>query len=355
MGPYLNLHLTLGDMARATLHDAVCGGPSVEAGSEDGSEAEGRHIVLEYSSPNTNKPQHLGHIRNNLLGESVRRLWAAEGHKVTAVNLINDRGIHICKSLVAYSKFGNGETPAGAGCKGDHLVGRYYVLFEEKFQEEYTTWLESAAAQELYQEWRAAPEGGGRAIAKLKKKKPKTEAGETVGAGAVDEEAVWREFRSSTKDSFFNGASLLGGDCRRMLHEWEQGQEAHPEVHGLWRKMNGWCLEGFQETYRRLGVSFDQLDFESQTYLRGKEEVEAALQRGVLRVDPASGAVVWDIPEAIHSGEKKGKKRKKESRGVENDAGGGGGGGGGGGATKVLLRADGTSVYMTQVSRQTHP
>ena len=222
--------------------------------------ASGKTVMVEFSSPNTNKPLHLGHIRNNLLGWSVSQLLAACGHKVLKVNLVNDRGIHICKSMLAWLKCGNGETPESTGKKGDHLVGDYYVKFNDLL---------------------------------------KAEVAELVAGGMPEEEAE-------------KNAPILQ-EAQAMLLKWEQGD---PEVRALWEKMNGWVYAGFDETYRRLGISFDRIYYESQTYKDGKALVEEGLEKGVLyRRD--DGSVWCDLT----------------ADGLDE---------------KLLLRRDGTSVYMTQ-------
>ncbi len=217
-------------------------------------------VVIEFSSPNTNKPLHLGHIRNNLLGWSVSQLLAAAGERVIRVNLVNDRGIHICKSMLAWQRFGNGETPQSSGMKGDHLVGKYYVEFDKHYKQE---------------------------VAELM-------------AGGMEEDEAKK-----------NAPLML--EAQRMLKLWEDGDEA---IRRLWEQMNGWVYAGFDETYARLGVSFDKIYYESQTYLLGKELVQKGLDSGVLfRKD--DGSVWCDLTDA----------------GLDQ---------------KLLLRKDGTSVYMTQ-------
>ena len=217
-------------------------------------------VVVEYSSPNTNKPLHLGHIRNNLLGWSVSQLLAAAGCNVKKVNLVNDRGIHICKSMLAWQRYGGGETPESTGMKGDHLVGKYYVEFDKHYKEE---------------------------VKRL------TDSG-------MDEEQAKRE-------------APLMQEAQQMLKRWEEGDA---EVRALWERMNGWVYAGFDETYRRLGVGFDKVYYESQTYLLGKELVQRGLDMGVLfRKD--DGSVWCDLT----------------ADGLDQ---------------KLLLRRDGTSVYMTQ-------
>ena len=220
----------------------------------------GRTVMVEFSSPNTNKPLHLGHIRNNLLGWSVSRLLEANGHKVFKVNLVNDRGIHICKSMLAWLKTGNGETPESSGKKGDHLVGDYYVAFNNIYKEE----VERLVAEGM----------------------PKEEAEK-------------------------NAPSLK--EAQDMLLRWEQGDK---EVVDLWKKMNGWVYAGFDKTYRDLGISFDRTYYESQTYLFGKALVQKGLEMGIFETE-ADGSVWCDLT----------------ADGLDR---------------KLLLRGDGTSVYMTQ-------
>ena len=217
-------------------------------------------VMVEYSSPNTNKPLHLGHIRNNLLGYALSNIIAANGNKVVKTNIVNDRGIHICKSMLAWQKWGNGETPASSGKKGDHLIGDYYVAFDKHY---------------------------------------KAELSELMEKGLSKEEA--------------EAASPLMAEAREMLVKWEAGDK---EVRALWEQMNGWVYEGFDETYKRLGVDFDKIYYESDTYLVGKETVLGGLEKGIFyrREDES----VW----ADLTGD-----------GLDE---------------KLLLRSDGTSVYMTQ-------
>ena len=222
--------------------------------------ASGRTIMIEYSSPNTNKPLHLGHIRNNLLGYSVATILKANGHNVIKVNLVNDRGIHICKSMLAWQLYGGGETPASSGMKGDHLVGKYYVEFDKHY---------------------------------------KAEVKELVAGGMSEDEAKKK------------APVMLA--AQEMLRKWEAKD---PEVYALWETMNGWVYEGFDVTYKAMGVDFDKVYYESQTYLLGKSLVEDGLKKGVFfRKEDNS---VWiDL----------------EADGLDQ---------------KLLLRGDGTSVYMTQ-------
>ena len=230
--------------------------------------AESPLVMIEYSSPNTNKPLHLGHVRNNLLGWSVAQIAEANGNRVVKTNIVNDRGIHICKSMLAWLKWGNGETPESAGKKGDHLIGDYYVLFDKHYRAE---------------------------VKDIKER--------LIAEGVAEEEA---ETRAK------NEAPLIV-EAHDMLVKWEQND---PEVRALWRKMNEWVYAGFDETYKALGVSFDKIYYESETYLEGKEKVDEGLEKGIFYRRPDNS--VW----ADLTGE-----------GLDE---------------KLLLRSDGTSVYMTQ-------
>ena len=226
-------------------------------------------VMIEYSSPNTNKPLHLGHVRNNLLGWSLAQIMEANGNKVVKTNIVNDRGIHICKSMLAWQKWGNGETPESSGKKGDHLIGDYYVAFDKHYR------AELAALKSKYM----ADEG-------------------------LDEETAENKAKEE---------SALMKEARAMLVKWEHGDK---EVRTLWKKMNSWVYAGFDETYKALGVGFDKIYYESDTYLEGKAKVEDGLNRGLFfRKDDNS---VWaDLTK----------------EGLDQ---------------KLLLRSDGTSVYMTQ-------
>ena len=225
-------------------------------------------VMIEYSSPNTNKPLHLGHVRNNLLGWAVAQIAEANGNRVVKTNIVNDRGIHICKSMLAWQKYGNGETPQSSGKKGDHLIGDYYVAFDKHYRAE---------------------------VAALK--------AQLLEEGVNSEEAETRAKEEAP----------LMVEAREMLRKWEQGD---PEVRGLWRKMNEWVYAGFDETYKALGVSFDKIYYESDTYLEGKEKVEEGLEKGIFYRRP-DGSVWADLT----------------ADGLDE---------------KLLLRSDGTSVYMTQ-------
>lgn len=217
-------------------------------------------VMIEYSSPNTNKPLHLGHVRNNLLGNALANIVSANGNRVVKTNIVNDRGIHICKSMLAWKKYGNGETPESSGKKGDHLVGDYYVSFDKHYKEE---------------------------VARL------------MGKGMTKEEA--------------EAASPLMQETREMLVKWEAGDS---EVRALWDMMNNWVYAGFDETYRKMGVGFDKIYYESETYLEGKKKVMEGLEKGFF-FKKEDGSIWADLT----------------AEGLDH---------------KLLLRADGTSVYMTQ-------
>ena len=217
-------------------------------------------VMIEYSSPNTNKPLHLGHVRNNLLGNALANIVAANGNKVVKTNIVNDRGIHICKSMLAWLKYGNGETPESSGKKGDHLIGDYYVAFDKHY---------------------------------------KAEVAELMEKGLSKEEA--------------EAQSPLMQEAREMLRKWEAND---PEIRALWKKMNDWVYAGFDETYKMMGVSFDKIYYESETYLEGKEKVLEGLEKGFF-YRKEDGSVWADLT----------------AEGLDH---------------KLLLRADGTSVYMTQ-------
>ncbi|AFD07119.1 arginine--tRNA ligase [Solitalea canadensis] len=224
------------------------------------SASNGKKVMVEYSSPNTNKPLHLGHVRNNLLGYSVAEIIEAAGYEVIKANLVNDRGIHICKSMLAWQKFGNGETPASSGMKGDHLVGKYYVIFDKEYKKEIDILKEQGVSED-----------------DAKKQAP------------------------------------LMVETQQMLQKWEEGDT---DVINLWKMMNGWVYEGFDVTYKNLGVNFDKYYYESNTYLLGKDLIEEGLAKGVFFRKPDSS--VWiDLT----------------ADGLDE---------------KLVLRSDGTSVYMTQ-------
>ncbi len=219
-----------------------------------------KSVMVEYSSPNTNKPIHLGHIRNNLLGYSVAQIFKAAGHKVQKIQIINDRGIHICKSMIAWKKFGNGETPESTGMKGDHFVGKYYVEFDKHYRQEIKDLMDAGQSED---------------------------------------------------DSKKNASLFL--EAQEMLRKWEAGDK---EVRDLWKKMNGWVYDGFEKTYHRMGVDFDHYQYESNTYLLGKDLIEKGLNSGVF-FKKEDGSVWIDLTD----------------EGLDE---------------KLVLRSDGTAVYMTQ-------
>jgi arginyl-tRNA synthetase len=244
--------------------------------------ANGERVLVEFSSPNTNKPLHLGHIRNILIGWSVSKILKAAGFDVFNVQIINDRGIAICKSMLARKIWGAGKTPENTGIKGDFFVGGYYVLFEQKFQEEYAAWQLTPEAREVFES---------------KKKEDQSEAA----------------FFKSYKDLYFNAYSELGKQAAEMLRNWEAGEE---ETIATWSQMNQWVYAGFDHTYQLLGVHFDKLYYESETYLLGKDIVQAGIEKSVFYKE-ADGSVWIDLTD------------------VKLDK-------------KVVLRKDGTSVYITQ-------
>ena len=251
------LNLSIGDGAWLSLLKAI--DEDEHFGTKQATN-DSKLVMIEYSSPNTNKPLHLGHVRNNLLGGSLAQIMEANGHRVVKTNIVNDRGIHICKSMLAWLKYGNGETPESSGKKGDHLIGDYYVAFDKHYREE----VKQLVAQ------------------------------------GMDEEKAKQE------------APLIK-EAHEMLVKWEQGDA---EVRALWEKMNSWVYAGFDETYKKMGVGFDKIYYESQTYLKGKAKVEEGLEKGLFERHE-DGSVWADLT----------------NEGLDQ---------------KLLLRSDGTSVYMTQ-------
>ncbi len=255
---FLNLELSEG--SQVDLFAKIFNGANVADSPVFSIEEKNRTVVVEYSSPNTNKPLHLGHLRNNFLGNSVARILKANGNKVVKVQIINDRGIHICKSMVAWLKFGEGETPEIAGIKGDHLVGKYYVAFDKAYKEEIAALVADGLEKEVAE--KQAP---------------------------------------------------IFVEAQEMLLKWEAKD---PEVYALWEKMNGWVYAGFEDTYQRMGVDFDKLYYESDTYLIGRDRVMEGLEKGVF-YKKEDGSIWVDLTD----------------EGLDQ---------------KLLLRSDGTSVYMTQ-------
>lgn len=265
-------------------------------------------VMVEYSSPNTNKPLHLGHVRNNLLGYSVAEIIKASGKKVYKTQIINDRGIHICKSMLAWKQFGNGETPESTGLKGDKLVGNYYVKFEQQFQDEYSDWLKSEKGEKKYLQYKQNSE-----LERISLWKKIEKDSEISREDFFSDEKIRKEFRKNYKDAYFNNYSILGEQVKSMLRNWEDGDA---ETVSLWEKMNGWVYDGFDITYKNMGVDFDQLYYESDTYLLGKDVVAQGLEKGVF-YRKEDGSVWCDLTD----------------EGLDE---------------KIVLRSDGTAVYMTQ-------
>ncbi|HHB79361.1 MAG TPA: arginine--tRNA ligase [Saprospiraceae bacterium] len=248
-------------------------------------------VMVEFASPNTNKPLHLGHVRNILLGWSISKILKAAGKRVTTTQIVNDRGIAITKSMLAWKKYGNGATPESTGKKGDHFVGDYYVLFAQKLAEEYANWIDTDAAEKEY---------------KARKKADQSK----------------QDFFKAYKDTYFNKYSALGAEAREMLQKWEKHD---PETLELWRTMNSWVLAGFETTFETLGISIDKTYLESDTYLLGKDIVQDGLQKGVFYKND-DGSIAVDL-EDKNLGE------------------------------KIVMRSDGTSLYVTQdigLARQRH-
>jgi arginyl-tRNA synthetase len=242
----------------------------------------GKKVMVEFSSPNTNKPLHLGHIRNILLGWSCAKIFEVCGYEVIKTQIINDRGIAICKSMLAWQKYGEGKTPDSENIKGDHFVGDYYVLFESKFKEEYAEW-------------------------------QTTEDAKAIFANKADIDQSEETFFKNYKNDYFNTYSILGSEARKMLLDWENGDTATVD---LWRQMNQWVYSGFDTTYHKLGVNFDQLYYESDTYLLGKDAVKHGLDKGIF-FQKEDGSIWVDLTDV----------------GMDH---------------KIVQRRDGTSVYITQ-------
>lgn len=303
-GPYLNMAYKTAMLAETVL------GEILSSGDHFGDAAEKHEkVMIEFSSPNTNKPQHLGHLRNNLLGESMSRLLIKNGYEVKRVNIINDRGVHICKSMLIYMKNHASDTPETTGKKGDHLVGDYYVEFEKSFQAEYKAWLESDEGKRAYDAFLKS-EAGIKAQKAVEAYASQPE-GKKKGKAPAD---VFSVFKADEKDRYFNTKSELGREAIDMLVRWEAGDES---IRAIWKRLNTWVIDGFLETYETLGIHFDKLYFESDTYLLGKNIIEDGLQKGIFHRLP-DNAVAFDLSRIGLSGE------------------------------KIVLRANGTSVYTTQ-------
>lgn len=271
VGPYLNLKLNK-TVFFNEIYNEVKSNPDNYGKSDIG---KNQSIMVEFSSPNTNKPLHLGHVRNNLLGDAVSKLYEACGFKVIKSNLLNDRGIHICKAMLAYKEFGNGETPESSGLKGDHLIGKYYVIFEKNLKSELDNYL-------------------------LER---------NIDLSKMEE----REKDKFMETDFYPNSKYMS-QAREMLVKWEKGDK---ETLDLWKTLNSWVFNGFEETYKSLGINFDKYYYESDTYKLGKEHVLKGLETGVCYQNE-DGSVWLKLPK----------------KGFGND--------------KILLRKDGTSVYMTQ-------
>jgi arginyl-tRNA synthetase len=274
----------------------------------------GQKVMVEYSSPNTNKPLHLGHVRNNLLGFSVAHILAAAGYDVIKTNLVNDRGVHICKSMLAWQKFGNGETPESTGMKGDHLVGKYYVLFEKELRVQLAPVLDRIYEKNDLSLFKESQKVKIRALLNsIDKLKVKKQATPEANTKAIDE---LNDKISADQDKIkeiAKGATQLMIETQQMLQQWEAGDAAVME---LWKTMNGWVYAGFAETYKQMGVDFDKFYYESNTYLLGKDIIEEGLEKGVF-FKKEDGSVWIDLT----------------SDGLDE---------------KLVLRSDGTSVYITQ-------
>ncbi len=271
VGPYLNFKLDK-TVFFNEIFSQLKSNPENYGNSEIG---KGQTVMVEFSSPNTNKPLHLGHLRNNLLGDSISRINSACGYKVVKANLFNDRGIHICKAMLTWEEFGNGETPESSGLKGDHLIGKYYVMFDKKIKEELNQFL----------------------------------AEKNIDISKLED----REKDQFMEKEFYPNSKYMT-KVREMLRKWEESDE---HVLSIWRKLNSWVFEGFNQTYKKMGISFDQFYYESDTYKLGKDHVVKGLESGVC-YQQEDGSTWIKLPK----------------KGFGND--------------KILLRRDGTSVYMTQ-------
>jgi arginyl-tRNA synthetase len=284
---FVNLWLDPATRQRAALEPILAEPAAYGRGRRFGE----RRIMVEFSAPNTNKPLHLGHMRNHFLGDAVARLVENAGADVVRANLLNDRGIHICKSMVAYRHWGAGATPQSSGTKGDHLVGRFYVLFEKRFAEERDRWI--ADHPEHFSEWR-------KRHGKTRKGKP------------IPEDRLEQNYRAHFREAGF-GLIPLGAECQETLIGWERGDT---EVRELWETMNRWAIEGFQATYAAQGIHFDRVWRESETWALGRDIVLEGLEAGIFQ-RREDGAVEIDLEDA-------------------------------GLGRKILLRSDGTSIYITQ-------
>lgn len=303
-GPYLNMAYNT-----ATLSQIVVGEILKNGAHFGDAERKNQKVVIEFSGPNTNKPQHLGHLRNNVIGESMSRLLDKAGYDVTKVNIINDRGVHICKSMLVYLKYGDGITPEKAGKKGDHLVGDFYVRFEKEFQAEYRQWLESDEGKQAFVDYQNS-EAGQKALKAIEAYE-KLPENKRKGKAPAD---IFSSFKADTKDKYFNTKSKLGAEATDLLVKWEAGD---PEVRRVWKLLNTWVIDGFLDTYKTLGIHFDKLYYESNTYKLGKDIIEDGVKKNIFHRLP-DNATAFDLSRIGLTGE------------------------------KIVLRSNGTSVYITQ-------
>ena len=308
-GGFLNIRLDPGALSRITLGQVLAESEAGDplGGFGHGHAPEPHTYLVEFSSPNTNKPLHLGHVRNNTIGLAICRMLAHAGHDVHSVSLVNDRGVHICKTMIAYQKWASDETPESQEQKGDHFVGDLYVKFDKELDREFNLWFDSDEGLARFEAWYEAFREARHKLAGKKSKK-------TKGQGKTPCE----RFASSIEDDYFNTISPLGAETRQLLRRWEAEDE---EVRALWKTMNSWVFAGFDETYERMGVRFDSVDYESETYLLGRSVVEEGLDRGLFHALD-DGAVVCDY-------------ENLGMKGMQNPH-------------KILLRGDGTTVYTTQ-------
>jgi arginyl-tRNA synthetase len=309
-GPYLNIQVEAGQFI-GVVCETICKSKENFGRSQDG---KGRRVMVEYSSPNTNKPLHIGHVRNNLIGMALANVLEFCGYGVVKANLVNDRGVHICKSMLAYDKWGNDTTPQLSGVKGDHLVGQFYVQFENALKKERE---EYAASKNI-------------ALKKFGKDYEKSLREEIKACkDPTAKQKLQHELRQLGDDGEkfeqeFLAQSQLYGEAMEMLRNWEQND---PKVRALWQKMNGWVLDGFRTTYDTLGCKFDKFYYESDTYTLGRDQVEEGVKKGVFYRQPDGS--IWVSADKLHE------VSPRWFEGIQLK-------------DKLLLRADGTSVYMTQ-------
>jgi arginyl-tRNA synthetase len=297
-GPYLNLFINRAEFTRLVCQDVLTN--QARFGTWPGQPR--ATIMIEYSAPNTNKPLHIGHVRNNLIGMTMSKMLEFAGYKVVKANLVNDRGIHICKSMLAYQEWGQGQTPQSEGIKGDHFVGKFYVRFEQELKKE---------REAYFGQHNLDP-------ALLDQKK----FGELTESLTKEAKVALKQKTKELENAFY-AESRLYQAAQRMLKLWEEGDEA---TRAIWKQMNGWVYDGFKETYQVLGCEFDTWYFESDLYTLGKEEVKRGLLAGVFEERPDGS--IWVTAERMKTVWPKSEKKQPED--------------------KILLRGDGTSVYITQ-------